>query len=600
MRTVSPLRLHVSHFTFHVSRLPLQLWRFTLHAFLFLGLAARLAAQDSVIVIDPDAPPIDTVMRGGPPPGVVADLITFYNDSTTTRMQGDVTLPPDSRFEGRLGQYRGALRISGRVSGPIGVANGTLYLLPGAVVDGDILVVGGRLIRSPTAQHQGRERVYWDAAPVLRDAGGMLVLRERRRPLAELATARTSFQTGKVRTTLTLGTGGTYNRIEGLPVVFGPMFELRPTRGSVARLDLRGILRTASEGSELSSDFGYNLRLEFRTAIAGVMGRVYSETSSIEDQPLSPSENGWSAFLLQRDYHDYFERQGGGAAAWVSPVRPLRFELSLRRDGEHSVRATDPWSLLRNSDRWRRNPLIDDGAYFTTGVAVDFDTRNERDLPSTGWFMQARFEHSTSDNVAPVTLPEVIRPSPPLLGGYGFDRLSLDLRRYSRLTPSLRVNARLRADGWVGGDRLPVQRRVSLGGMDLMPGYDFRAFTCAPKGFTDPSQPALCDRVITAQVEVRTRLGLNLGHRFRDRDGGPNGRFIGIEEADLVLLGDAGKAWLAGDGPGQVPVNRIPSLDEWKYDVGVGLDAGQIGAYLVKALTDAEPVKFVVRLQRRF
>jgi hypothetical protein len=41
-------------------------------------------------------------------------------------------------------------------------------------------------------------------------------------------------------------------------------------------------------------------------------------------------------------------------------------------------------------------------------------------------------------------------------------------------------------------------------------------------------------------------------------------------------------------------------LDEWKWDIGVGIDAGQIGAYLVKALTDAEPVKFIVRLQRRF
>jgi len=264
------------------------------------------------------------------------------------------------------------------------------------------------------------------------------------------------------------------------------------------------------------------------------------------------------------------------------------------------VRATDPWSLLRNSDRWRRNPLIDDGHYFTTGLELDFDTRNPRDLPSTGWLLRARFEHSTSDDIAPVTLPEQIRPSPPTGGGYAFDRLSLDLRRYSRLTPSLRVNTRLKADGWVGGDRMPVQRRVSLGGPDLLPGYDFRGFTCAPRGFSDASDPALCDRMIAAQVEVRTRLGLNLGYRLRARDGTPSGRFVGIEEADLVFLADAGKAWLAGDGPGQVPVNRIPSFDEWKVDVGIGLDAGEIGLYLAKSLSQGEPVRLLVRLQRRF
>jgi hypothetical protein len=32
----------------------------------------------------------------------------------------------------------------------------------------------------------------------------------------------------------------------------------------------------------------------------------------------------------------------------------------------------------------------------------------------------------------------------------------------------------------------------------------------------------------------------------------------------------------------------------------VGLDAGAIGAYLAKSVTGGEPVRFLVRLQRRF
>jgi hypothetical protein len=565
-----------------------------------LALPPALRAQDSVIVIDPDLPPGDSaVVRAGPSPDIVAEVLRVYNDSSTTRVQGDVTFPAGSEFTGRLAQFRGALRLAGRVRGDVVVINATLYLLPGADVEGDILVAGGRLIRSPGARHEGRERVLWEAVPVVRTEQGELVVRERRRPLGELASARTSFQTGRVRTTLLLATGGTYDRIEGLPIVFGPTFELKPSPSTLARLDLRGILRTAGEGARLSSDFGYGVRAELRVPAGGIAGRLYSEVAPFEDQPLSPAENGWSAFLLQRDYRDYFERRGGGAAAWVTPTRTLRLELSLRRDRERSLRATDPWSLLRNSDRWRRNPLSDDGHYFTTGVQLDLDTRNDRDQPSTGWLLRARYEHSTSDDVAPVALPETVRPPTPTGGGYQFDRLILDLRRYSRLTPSLRVNARLRADGWIGGDRLPVQRRVSLGGPDLLPGYAFRSFTCAPRGFVDASDPALCDRSLVAQLEVRTRLGLNLGYRMREREGQP-GRFIGIEEADLVFLGDAGKAWLAGDGPGQVPADRIPSFSEWKTDVGVGLDAGQIGLYLAKSLSEGEPVRLLVRLQRRF
>ncbi|MBA2458428.1 MAG: polymer-forming cytoskeletal protein, partial [Gemmatimonadales bacterium] len=215
---------------------------------MLLLLAPALRGQDSVIVIDPDAPPVDTLVHGGPPPGVIVELIAFHNDSATTRTSGDVTFPAGSSFEGRLAAYRGTLRIAGTVRGPIAVTNGTLQLQPTAEVDGDILVVGGRLIRAPGARHSGRERVFWDAAPVLRTPEGSLVLRERRRSLGDLATARTSFQTGRVRTTLLLATGGTYNRIEGLPIEFGPLFELRPTPQSALRLDLRGVLRTAGEG----------------------------------------------------------------------------------------------------------------------------------------------------------------------------------------------------------------------------------------------------------------------------------------------------------------------------------------------------------------
>jgi Omp85 superfamily domain len=572
-----------------------------LSAGMLMLVISPLSAQDSVIVIDPYAPASDTVVHAGPPPEVITELIALFNDSASTRMQGDVTLPAGSRFEGSLALYRGALRIAGRVSGPVTVANGTLYLMPGASVQGDILVVGGRLIRSEQVEHFGRERVYWDAAPVIRTAEGWLALRERRRSLTELATASTSFQVGRVRTTLSVGTGGTYNRVEGLPLHFGPSFELRPSPRTYTRIDLRGILRTAGSGED-RSDFGYVARVDFRVQGRpeyGITGKLYSQIDPFEDQPLSSGESGWSAFLLQRDYRDFFEREGISGAVYIQPDPAWRFELSMSRDAERSLRISDPWSLLRNSDRWRRNPLIDDGHYFTTGVQLDYDTRNDRDRPTTGWMVRTRFEHSTSDDIAPVALPASVRPMPPTGGGYGTGRLSIDARRYSRLTPRLQLNARLRADGWIEGDRLPVQRRVSLGGPDLLPGFDFRAFTCAPRGFNDSARPALCDRMVAAQLEVRTRVGLNLGYRMAGSDGSP-GRFIGIEEADLVVFGDAGKAWLAGSGPGQVPVNRLPVLKEWEFDAGVGLDAGGIGAYLAKSVSESESVKFVVRLQRRF
>lgn len=570
-------------------------------ALLLVLRAPPIVAQDSVIVIDPDAPAAEPVIAMGPPADVVDELIARYNDSLTTRLQGDVSVPAGSRFAGQLALFRGTLRLGGRVDGGVSVANGTLVLLSTAEVSGDVLVVGGRVIRETGATIDGRQRVFWDAAPVVRLASGELSLRERRRTLGEIATARTSFRTGRLRTTLSLGTGGTYDRIEGLPVEFGPLFEFRPSRRLRTTLDLRGILRTAGGSNRLRSDFGYKARAEVRRNGAiplGAYGRIHSVVEPIESHPLSVSEAGWSAFLLQRDYRDYYESQGLGAGIFAEPTRGLRVEASLRSDTERSVRAVDPWSLFRNSDAWRRNPLVDDGHYVTAGLSVRYDTRNSRDFVTSGWLVDARVEHTTSSDAAPVSLPAVVRSGIPG-EGYGFERLMVDARRYLRLAPGLKVNARVRVDGWLTGDRLPVQRRVSLGGPDLLPGYDFRALACAPRGFSDPSEPALCDRSILAQVEVRRRLNIGLGYRLPDRSGGV-GRFIGIDEADLVFFGDAGDAWLAGRGPGQVSVTKIPTLGEWKYDVGVGIDADQVGAYLAKGFSSGEPVRFLVRLQRRF
>jgi hypothetical protein len=152
----------------------------------------------------------------------------------------------------------------------------------------------------------------------------------------------------------------------------------------------------------------------------------------------------------------------------------------------------------------------------------------------------------------------------------------------------------------VAGDRLPVQRRVSAGGPGLLPGYPFRAFACNQPDAVDPASPALCDRMIAAQLEARTRLRFHVGHRLPPREPGGTGRFLGIDEADLVLFADAGTAWLAGDGPGQVPTDAIPVPGEWKYDVGVGIDAGEIGVYLAKGFSRGEPVHFLLRLRRRF
>jgi hypothetical protein len=568
---------------------------------LLLSAPAVAFAQDSVIVINPDAP-VDDSAALGLPPDILVELLNTWNDSITIRLPGGLTVPTGARISGPISAFRGTMRVAGEIDGRLTVINGDLVILPGGVVRGDVLVAGGRMTVEEGGLHEGAQRVYWDAAPVSRQSDGDLALRERRRGIGELATAERTFGTGHIRTTVRLTTTQTYNRIEGLGLVFGPAFEWRPSRSVTATLDMRGILRTAPDPSPFRRDLGWIVRTDWRfhgPRGFGVGLRTYSVIAGIEEHSLPRDEIGWNAFLFQRDNRDYFSSEGIGGGGYVYLTRRLRLDGSARYEKQGSVRANDPWSLFRNEDRWRPNPLIDDGHYTILGASLDYDTRNTRSGASSGWWLRGSVEHTTSNDAAPVTLPLGLRDPIPT-HGYGFSRFTLDARRYNRLSPEINLNFRLWAGGWLDGDPLPLQRRLSLGGLDLLPGYPFRSLSCAPAGFNDPARPALCDRAMIAQGELRHRLKLRAGYTVRDPNHRELDRFLGVEDPDLVIFGDAGSAWLAGNGPGKVPSSRIRSLSEWKADVGVGIDAGGLAVYLVKAMTDGEALRVYLRLERRF
>jgi hypothetical protein len=563
-----------------------------------VGLPLRAVAQDSIVVISPDAPEDSAT---GVPGEIISELLTTWSSPTTLKLTGGLTLPPGASLRGDIASFRGQVRIAGEVEGPLTVINGDLIILPGGLVRGDVLVAGGVFTVEPGGIHEGRQRVYWEAAPLQRLSDGSLAVRERRRPLGDLATAERILSTGSVRTTIRLTTTQTYNRIEGLGIVFGPAFEWRPSTSTSGTLDIRGILRTAPDPSPFRRDIGWVVRNDWRFKGNRGFGfgvRTYSVIAGIEEHTLPKDEIGWNAVLFQRDNRDYFSSEGVAGGVYNYFTRKLRVDLSGRYEKQGSVRANDPWSLFRN-DTWRANPLIDDGHYTTLGVSALYDSRNSPSDPSSGWWIRASVEHSSSDDVAPVDLPTTIRDRVPT-GDYAFNRYTLDLRRYNRLSREAQLNLRLWSGGWLSGDPLPLQRRLSLGGPDLLPGYAFRSITCAPVGFSDPAAPALCDRALITQAEFRHRLQLRAGYTVRDPDHKELDRFVGVEDPELVIFGNAGSAWLAGDGPGRVPSDRLRSIDEWKADVGVGIDAGGIAAYVTKALTDNEPVRFYLRLERRF
>jgi hypothetical protein len=178
-------------------------------------------------------------------------------------------------------------------------------------------------------------------------------------------------------------------------------------------------------------------------------------------------------------------------------------------------------------------------------------------------------------------------------GSYRFDRFLLDIRRYNRVSASGRINLRLLAGGHLGGDPLPVQHRVWMGGPDPMAGYAFRNSACNETVTAASYQGtlvALCDRMFVLQAEYRGHLSLNWTYNPERGERQPLTQ-LWLEGLDLVVFGNTGQAWLG---------HKIPAPEDWIADLGLGLDWGGFGVYVAKAITVGEEVRVTVRLDHRF
>jgi hypothetical protein len=576
-------------------------------------LLALAALQDTTIVIHPDSSGA-TLQSRALPRAVSDQVIALYNARTTTRLVGRTRLPHGNEWHGNVAVRNGPVFVGGRVQGTLLVVNGDAVLDTTAQITGDLIVVGGIVEGRGIEGDEGRARiggalrVYREPLLYrLRGEGDEIVYAPNLRRRLFNPAARVSWGEADSRSSLTIATGGTFNRVEGLPIVFGPLLDWKLQDNFRFRIDVLGVFRSAGDLSDSRSDLGYMFRGELRANEIkpfGVGIRAYDVVAPVEDWGLRNAEIGWSAFLFGRDYRDYYLNKGWGARVFAHPERQLALGLEVRYDWQTSVAERDPWTVFRNSDLWRPNPPVDEGHYTTLTASATLDTRNDPDDPTAGWLVRSTFEHGRSKDVTPnFGIPVTVRDDIPTDGSYAYNRLFVDVRRYARISPSGRLNLRLVTGGWMGGDALPIQRRLSLGGPDPMPGHPFRASACN-RDITDPafaaSRVAACDRVISLQAEYRGHLKLNWSYNPGRHDPDDDGSFFWLEGLDLVVFTDAGQAWLVGNGPGRVPAGQLPKFESWLVDVGLGVDWGGFGMYLSKAVTTGERLRLTVRLDHRF
>jgi len=572
---------------------------------LAVGTSSALWGQDTIIVIHPESSGV-SLETPDLPRDIVDEAIRFYNGSTTARLAGRTTLPPGHVWQGNVAIRTGPAMLAGRVEGSLLVINGELVLAPGAAVTGSVLVVGGRVRGMDSVSVAAGVRAY-EAPLYYRIEGDTIVytpsLARRLRGLG----ARQSWGTADSRVSLLLATTGTYNRVEGLPIVFGPTFDLRVSPQTRLRLDALGMIRTGGQAAGEGTDVGFMVRGELRRGEVtgvGVGARAFDVVSPVEDWTLRNSEVGWATFLLHRDYRDYYQNLGYAGRLFAQPAPPLVLGLELLYSRHRSAPTNDPLALLRNDESWRLNPPVDEGHFLTATGSVSYDTRNDRWDPTAGWYVRGTIENGGSSDVQPVPgVPPAVRDSLPT-SGYRYWRLWLDARRYTRFTASTRMNLRALAGGWLGGDPVPLQRRLSLGGADPFPGYGFRYRSCGAAvsdSALAASQVALCDRVLLLQAEFRGHISLRWVYDpERDRGGSSGLMAAWVDGLDVVIFANAGDAWLVGDGPGRYGPSRLPPLKGWLADLGVGLDWGGFGIYVAKSVSSDEPVRAALRLAHRF
>jgi hypothetical protein len=557
-----------------------------------LGLAVStpigLLAQDTVVVVRGGL--LDASSR----PARVA--VARFN-TAPTRFFESTTIARGERIRGDVAIYDSRLVVSGTVLGDIIGINADIDLEPGAEVVGEILIVGGLLRGLDRADVSGNTTAYSSRALVER-TGDELTLRpaNRHRYIPERRRRRPPFR-GEATVVLT---AATYNRVEGLPVQIGPRFSWGVDRSSRFSIEALGILRTAGDFHNEREDLGYAVQAtaEFGAGAPITLGaRVYDVVAPIEDWQLQDDEIGLGTLLWHRDYRDYYLKRGVTGFIDIEPARGLTLSAAIGRNQETSVSARDPWTPFQRNEIWRPNPLVDEGHITSFSARLLYDARRTRGSSSAGWYLSAQWERGTSDDLALVDLPPTVRPQPPgpASGSIEFDRLFLDVRRYERIGWSGQLALRAVGAGSIGEDDLPVQRRLSLGGPEPMPGFAFRRFACNGT-VLDPATPALCDRMVLFQAQYRGNLSVSTGsnhdrrHRaHHDWDDWDFDDWIWLSEPTIVLFADAGTAWLRDDDPGDI-----------EGDVGAGLEFGGVGIYAAKALTQGEELRVLLRLHRRF
>lgn len=568
--------------------------RMLIRTILALALASPLVAQQ------PGGGAVDISSAGasGLPEGMAEELIERFNDPAAVRFVGGHTISAGDTIRANVAAVDGPLVVAGTIQGDLLMIRGTVRLLPGASISGRITVTEGNL-EGVDAARVGGEIVTYSSSPTFRRDGFRLISRD------ESQDGGADFL---------VATGKSYNRVEGLPITFGP--RIRTSGSNPLRVEALGIYRSEAGLTLDPDEMGYFARIEQfiggRRAIRIGLSAL-SRVDPIEDWQLSDLESGLSTFLFHQDFRDHYQRRGFSLYSfWHAPGSPLELGLEAQWEEHESLPPGTPWSLTDNTDPWRAQPLIAEGDVGMVGLRATLDTRSSSDDPATGWYVRGRLERAfESELVLPGALlsdPDqagegAVAESAPLEFGL-FTAGTIDLRRYNRIDPRSRLNLRLLLGGALDRNGLPPQRQHALGGEGSLPGYPLFELDCGARsaavfrpndnGTTRFYPRYGCDAFGLVQAEYRGRFSLRFlwdSVPWADEDGENDDLgFVWDMSPDWAVFVDAARAWTFDQG----------ADEDVRADVGLGIVLNRFGVFAAVPVTGGDGVNVFVRLGPRF
>jgi hypothetical protein len=540
----------------------------------------------------PASAQIQGASSGRLPADVIRLVAELESDSTTIRRTGDYRVDAGSVVDRSVVVRNGTLTIAGDVRGSVVVLHGDLRLESGAAIGGEVAVVDGGVFGSDQATIAGSFNQY---------LGGFGETPER-------AYDRLSTRSRYGHSEIEVGVDGNYNRVEGLPIRFGP--ELRTGGRYPLHAYAYAIMRTEPGIFDID-DMGYRAAIEQRIPYSGGLwlgATAFSVNEPIDRWWFTDQEASLAAALYHEDVRDYYDRTGWMAYARFAPEdAPVDVTFGYARERHETAPLRDPWTLFRGGADWRPLPLAAEGDLDLLHASGTLDMRKGSDFSTVGGMLRLQLSHALDGTV---TTPAAWQPPVGQFSGRTFAAPFtaglIDARVFAPVAGNI-VAARFVGAGSIDESPLPPAYQSALGGAGSLPGYASFSVNCGARtrllsldeDGAISERPTLagygCDRVALFQAEFRSDFGRPSGRSRHDDDEDHHHWWQHFDiDPDFILFFDAGRGW-SYDG------NGTTSSTKTLYDAGAGVVLGGLGVFGAIPLSgDDREIRFFLRLGPRF